>query len=81
MTKELHDKLSVYEREMMTAYYSDYVRITYTDLIKMLTIYYGPDYKRKVSPSISSCGSCRLGAVKAIAKDYFDFKNNDNNNE
>lgn len=76
MDKATVEALKPYERTLDTAFRLGYANIILADFKRMLSIYHKtPEdrliQERKVSPSVFSCGRCRLNALKAIAKEYF----------
>ena len=76
MDRDTVESLKPYERTLDTAYRLGYANIILSDFKRMLSIYYKtPEdhlvQDKKISPSVFSCGRCRLNALKAIAKEYF----------
>lgn len=76
ITETQYNQLIKYEHDMSNCLYASTLRITHTDFCHMLEIYYGPSYRKMVSPSVFSCGTCKMGAVNVIAREYFYYKNN-----
>lgn len=81
MDKATVESLKPYERILDTAYRLGYASIILSDFKKILSVYYRtPEERliqdRKVQPSVFSCGRCRLNALKAIAKEYFNTISN-----
>lgn len=86
MDRATVEALKPYERTLDTAYRLGYANIILSDFRRMLSIYHNtPEdhliQDHKVSPSVFSCGRCRLNALKAIAKEYFATISNNKDNK
>ena len=68
--KEFTGKLDKYEKYFSMAVHN-YIRITPEDTRGILEAYHGPDWKNKVKPSVMTCSTCKLNAIKGIAIEYY----------
>lgn len=69
-----YSKLSAYDSALHTAKFADYSHISNFDFKKMLEIFYGKEWPKKTSPSVFSCGHCKLKELKKIAEEYYDYE-------
>jgi len=74
ITEEQYLKLKNFERPLLTTKRAGYAHISPADFRKMLRIYYGEDYEKKVPKNVFSCSYCKLQCMTEIAIDYFKYE-------
>lgn len=73
MKQEQYKKLKEYEQQLTTALYCDYARNVTSKGFEVLNGVY-KELFNKDSGLGSGCGKCQLKALKEIAKEYFAYK-------
>lgn len=68
--KELTGRLDPFEKYLNMSVHN-FIRITPQDTVKLFEAAHGPDWKTKLKPSVLTCGTCKLAAVKSIAVEYY----------
>lgn len=68
--KELTGRLAPFEKYLSMSVHN-YLRITPQDTVKLFEAAHGPEWKTKLKPSVMTCGTCKLSAVKSIAVEYY----------
>ena len=68
--KEFTGKLEKYEKYFSQAVHN-FIRITPDDTRNVLEAYHGSDWRNKVKPSVLTCSTCKLNAIKSIAIEYY----------
>lgn len=73
MTTEFFKRFMPYERNFVTATHSNFIRFTRSDIDKFDAVL--KDYRGKgLTSTERNCQHCMLTVVKAVASDYFKFK-------
>lgn len=73
MTKIQHSALEPLEHILGTAYKSDYARVSPSEW-KIISDVYRELFGVALTKSQENCSTCRLNAIKRIAKEYFNYK-------
>ena len=74
ITEEQYNKLKTYEKQLTTTKRAGYCHISPADFRKMLRIFYGDDYEKKVPKNVFSCSYCKLQCMTEIAIDYVKYE-------
>lgn len=80
MTKEQVERLQKYEQELNWALHQNFMSMTNSKFNEIMSVY-NEIYETPLSRSQMNCSTCRLNAVKRLAKDYFNTKADIGNEE
>lgn len=73
MTKIQHSTLEPLEHILSTAYKSDYARVSPSEW-RVLSDVYKELFGVALTKSQENCSTCRLNAIKRIAREYYSYK-------
>lgn len=79
ITEEQYNKLQEFDRQLMTTKRAGYVRIAPADFKKVLKIFYGDDWEKKVPKNVFSCSYCKLQQMSDIAIEYYKYEKEHSN--
>lgn len=80
MTKEQVERLQKYEQELNWALHQNFMSMTNSKFNEIMSVY-NEIYETPLSRSQMNCSTCRLNAVKRLAKEYFNTKADIGNEE
>lgn len=80
MTKEQVERLQKYEQELNWALHQNFMSMTNSKFNEIMSVY-NEIYETPLSRSQMNCSTCRLNAVKRLAKEYFNTKTDIGNEE
>ena len=73
MKQEIYLQLLPIERQLKSAQQSNYARLSAAEFEKFCNLY-KDTYGVELTRNEKNCNTCRLKAIKKIAKDYFEFQ-------
>lgn len=73
MKNEIYLKLNPIERQLRSAQDSNYARLSSADFESFCAVY-ELQYGIALTKNERNCNTCRLKALKRIAKDYFEYQ-------
>lgn len=73
LTKEQHEQLKPYEKQITAAYKNSFLHMSGTDFIKVAEIYKDV-YSQELKKSQMGCNTCRLNALRKLGQLYEEYE-------